>query len=72
MLFEEFQDGGHGCHLGYLNRMILANLNLHATLMTPIKFQFNPLGFWRCCLKNFKMAATVAILDIRTELFDKF
>ena len=39
MLFEDFQDGRHGGHLGYQNEMILAILNLHVTLMTPTKFQ---------------------------------
>ena len=51
--------------------MILAILNLCLTVMPPIKFQPNRtygLG-GECCLKNFKMAAMVAILDIGTELF---
>ena len=41
MSFEAFQDG---CHLGYQNGMILANLNLHVCIMPPItgKFQLNP------------------------------
>ena len=38
MLFEEFQDSGH---LGYLNTMILAILNLYVTAIPPIKFQLN-------------------------------
>ena len=42
MSFEEFQDGRHGGHLGYQNRMILAILNLLNTPIPPIKFQFNP------------------------------
>ena len=41
MLFEEFEDGCHRGLLGYRNRMILAILNLHVTLMSPIKFQLN-------------------------------
>ena len=41
MLFEEFQDDGHGSHLGYRNGMILAILNLCVTLMLPIKFWLN-------------------------------
>ena len=41
MSFEEFQDGRHGCHLGYRNGMILAILNLCDTVMPPIKFQLN-------------------------------
>ena len=39
MSFEEFQDGGH---LGYLDRRILAILNLYVTVMLPIKFGLNP------------------------------
>ena len=41
MLFEEFQDGRHGSHLGYRNGTILAILNLYVTPMPPIKFQLN-------------------------------
>ena len=41
MLFEEFQDGCHGGHLGYWNRMILAILNLCVTVMHPIKVWLN-------------------------------
>ena len=41
MSFEEFQDGRHGGHLGYLNGMILAVLNLHVSPMPPIKFKLN-------------------------------
>ena len=40
-LFEEFQDGHHGCHLEYWNRTILAILNFHNTLIPPIKFKLN-------------------------------
>ena len=36
--FEDFQDG----HLRYLNRIVLAFLNLYVTLMPPIKFGLNP------------------------------
>ena len=42
MLFEEFQDGHHGSHLGYRNETILAILNLYVTPMPPINFQLNP------------------------------
>ena len=42
MLFEDFQDGRHGCHLGYRNETILAILNLYITLMPPIKCRLNP------------------------------
>ena len=38
MWFEEFQDGHHGSHLGYRNGTISAILNLHVTVMPPIKF----------------------------------
>ena len=41
MLFEEFQDGRHGGHLGSRNGTILAILNLCVTVMPPIKFQLN-------------------------------
>ena len=41
MLFEEFQNGRPGGHLGYWNGMILAILNLCVTVMPPIKFQLN-------------------------------
>ena len=36
-----FQDGRHGGHLGYQIGMILANFDLHVTLMLPTKFQVN-------------------------------
>ena len=42
MLFEEFQDGNIGDHLGYHNRTILAILNFHATQLPPAKFGLNP------------------------------
>ena len=38
MLLEAFQDGCHGCHLGYQNRTILAILYLHVA-----EFGFNPM-----------------------------
>ena len=34
-----FQDGGHGGHLGFLNRTILAIFDLQVTLMLPTKFR---------------------------------
>ena len=56
--------------MGYLNGTILAILNLCVTVMPPIKFQLSRTRFGgRCCLKNFKMAAVAAILDIGTERF---
>ena len=41
MLFEEFQDGCRGGHLGYWNGTILAILNLYVAPMPPIKFWLN-------------------------------
>ena len=46
MSFEEFQDGRHGSHLGYLNGRILAILNFCVTVMLPIKFWLNPTYGW--------------------------
>ena len=40
MSLVEFQDGGHGSHLGYWNGRILAILNLHVATMPPT--QLNP------------------------------
>ena len=40
-----FQDGGHGFHLGFPIRMILAIFNLQVTLMLPTKFPVNWLLF---------------------------
>ena len=52
MRFEDFQDG----HLRYRNRMILAIRNLYVARFGR-----------RCFLKNFKMAAVAAILDVGME-----
>ena len=39
------QDGHHGGHAGFPNRMILAIFDLHVNLMLPTKFQVNqPFG----------------------------
>ena len=35
----DFQDGGHGSHLGFLIGMILAISDLQVTQMLPAKFQ---------------------------------
>ena len=35
----DFQDGGHGGHLGFLIRTILAIFDLQVTLMLPTKFR---------------------------------
>ena len=41
----DFQDGGHGGHLGFPIGTILAIFDLQATLMVPSKFGFNwPFG----------------------------
>ena len=70
MSFEGFQDGHRGGHLGYQNGTILAILNLCVTVMSPIVLAQSDLRFGRrCCLKNFKMAAVAALLDIGTERF---
>ena len=37
----DFQDGGHGGHLGFPIGMILANFNLQVTLMLPSKSGVN-------------------------------
>ena len=65
MLFEEFQDGHRGSHLGYWNGTVLAILNLYVTPMLRIAFWLNPTyGFGEGSLKNLKMATVAAILDI--------
>ena len=38
---EQFQDGCHGCHLGYQNGTILEILNLYNAPMPPIHFRLN-------------------------------
>ena len=66
-MVEEFQDGRH---LGYRNKTVLAILNLcRADASYKISAQSNLRFGRRCVLKNFKMAAEVAIFDIRTERF---
>ena len=37
--YRDFQDGGHGGHLGFLIRTILAIFDLQVTLMLPTKFR---------------------------------
>ena len=71
MSFEEFQDSCHGSHLGYRNRTILAILNLYVTFNAShqVSAQSDLWSGRRCCLKNFKMAAMVATLDIGMERF---
>ena len=54
----------------YQNGTILAILNLCVTVMPPNKFWLYPTyGLGGGHLKNFKVAATVAIFDIGTERF---
>ena len=38
---KDFQDGHHGCHLGFLISTILAIFDLQVTLMLPTKFVVN-------------------------------
>ena len=67
--FEDFQAGHRGGHLGYQNRTILAILNLCIAPMPPTTYRLNPtygLG-GDVCLKIFKAANMVAILDTGTE-----
>ena len=74
----DFQDGGHGRHLGFPIGMILTTCTSHlqVTLMLPIKFQVDwPFGpgeeaenrFSRW--PPFKMATMAAILDFQSERF---
>ena len=37
----DYQDGGHGGHLGFPIGMILANFNLQVTPMLPTKYRVN-------------------------------
>ena len=41
MLFQDFQAGHHGGHLGHWNATNLVILNLHVTQMPPTKFGLN-------------------------------
>ena len=69
MLFQAFQAGHHGCHLGYWNGTNLAILKLHVTPMPPSKFWLNLTSFGSSYdLKIFKMATMGAILDIGTKM----
>ena len=65
-----FQDG---CHLGFLIDMILAILDLQVTPMLPTMFQVNwPFNSEEAKKQIFKTAATVDILDFRSEQFKYF
>ena len=73
MLLEDFQDGWHGSHLWYWNRMILAILNLHGPNASHHVWAQSDLGFQsRCGFKIFKMVAQAASLDSQTERFKQF
>ena len=37
----DFEDGGHGGHLGFLIRVILAYVDLQVSPMLPTKYQVN-------------------------------
>ena len=54
MLFEEFQDGQHGGHLGYSNGTILEILNLYVAPMPPIKFRLNLTYVWEMSFEEFQ------------------
>ena len=66
---EEAKNRFSSWPLGFPIRTILAIFNLQVTTMHPTKIQLNwPFGSGEA--KNrFKMAAKVAILDFRSELF---
>ena len=67
--FEEFQDGRHGGHLGYRNGMFSNSEFLRHCDASHKVSALLDLGFGRYRLKNFKMAAMAANLDIRMEQF---
>ena len=79
MMFEEFQDGHHGSHLGNWNETISAFLNLYVAPMLPINFRLNPTYglagdvIWRISRwplwRPSWMATMAAILDIWLEQF---
>ena len=58
---------GHGGHLGYLNRTILAILKLFVSDHSHKVSVQSDLWFGRRRLKNFKMATVGVILNIGTE-----
>ena len=68
MSFEEFQDGHHGSSWiseqnYFSNSEFLCRSFASHKVLTQSDLWFKS----RCCLKNFKMAPVVAILDIATE-----
>ena len=76
-MFEEFQDENCSSHLGYLNVIISAILSLDSELLKLFHLD-DSVSIWLMvqsdiwlgtrCLKKFKMAALVAILDIRNRM----
>ena len=62
----DFQDDGHGHHLGFPIRTILATFDLQVTPMLPSQLAFQ---FGRSEKEIFNMAATVATLDFGSEQF---
>ena len=69
MLFEGFQDGRRGGHLGYRNGRIFAILNLYVALMPAIVSAQSDMVSEEIRLKIFKMAAVAAILGVGMERF---
>ena len=61
MSFEEFQDGHHGSHLGYLSGTILAILNLCVTVM--MLFEEVQDGHHGCHL-GYRNGTILAILNL--------
>ena len=67
----DFQNGGHGGHLGFLIEMIFSFFYLQVTSMLPTKFQV----YWPYSLgeeatnRFFKKAAMAAISNFRSEQF---
>ena len=67
MSFEEFQDGHHG--ISELNDFSKSESLCHCDASNQVSAQSDLWSGRRCCLKNFKIAAVAAILDIGTEQF---
>ena len=67
MSLEEFQDGPHGGHFGYRkdfsNSESLYYYDASHQVLAQSELRFGR----RCRLKNFKMSAMAAVLEIGTE-----
>ena len=64
----DFQDGGHGGHLGFPIGIFLTIFDLQVTSILPMRFQENwPFNQEKKIKINFIMAAMAAILDMRFE-----